>query len=53
MKKHEYEIRLKDGDYYVLKTDYKMKVKKMLRLAVFGKDTIVNLDSVSAILKKR
>lgn len=53
MKKHEYEIRLKDGGYYVLKTDYKMKVKKRLRLAVFGKDTIVNLDSVSVIHKSR
>lgn len=53
MKKYEYEIRLKDGDYYVLQTGYKMKVKKRHRLAVFGKDAIVNLDSVSAIHKSR
>lgn len=53
MKKHEYEIRLKDGSDYVLKTDYKMKVKKIFRLVVFGKDTIVNLDSVSVIHKRR
>lgn len=53
MKKYEYEIRFKDGGYYVLQTGYKMKVKKRPRLAVFGKDTIVNLDSVSVINKSR
>ena len=53
MKKHEYEIRLKDGGYYVLKTDYKMKVNKRLRLVVFGKDTIINLDTISVINKIR
>ena len=53
MKKHEYEIRLNDGGDYVLKTDYKMKVKKILLLAVFGKDAIINLDSISIIHKRR
>ncbi len=53
MKKREYEIRLKNGDHYVLKTDHKMKVNKRLRLVVFGKDTIINLDTISVINKIR
>ena len=53
MKKHEYEIRFENGIYYVLKTDHKMKVNKRLRLVVFGKDTIINLDTISVINKIR
>ena len=53
MKKHMYEIHTKKGGYYSVNTDYKMKINKQLRLAVFGKDAVVNLDDVSVIYKFR
>ena len=53
MKKHRYEIHTKEGRYYSVEIDSKMKINKKLRLAVFGKDAVVNLDSVSVIYKIR
>ena len=53
MKKRRYEIHTKEGKYYSVETDSKMKINKKLRLAVFGKDAVVNLDSVSVIYKIR
>ena len=51
MKKHRYEIHTKKGGFYSVETDYKMKINKKLRLAVFGKDAVANLDDVSVIYK--
>lgn len=53
MKKHRYEIHTKKGGYYSVDTDYKMKINKKLRQAVFGKDAVVNIDDVSVIYKFR
>lgn len=53
MKKHRYEIHTKNGGFYVVGTNRKMKINKKLRLAVFGKDAVANLDDVIIIYKIR
>ena len=53
MKIRKYEIHTKEGRYYSIETDSEMKINKKHRLAIFGKDAVVNLDSVSLIYKIR
>ena len=53
MKKHRYEIHTQKGGYYCVDTNRKMKINKKLRLAVFGKDAVANLEDVTIIYKFR
>ena len=53
MKKHKYEVYIKSNNYHhIIETDFLMKIDYKHRLVWFGND-VLNLDDVSAILKKR